>query len=364
MALLIGTTGGLWELDCAPTGRRRWLVERPRHMLRRQSIAALAPLPEGGVMAMTEHAHLWYHLSPERRWYHLPITLPATHSSSRPLHVTALTAAPKDRLWLGGAPGCLYSTTITMSPHLAWKTCLAIGDLGDVKHWWGPVDVASPLIAAILLDPRDARSLTVAVAVGGIYHSADGGVTWASQHAGIAPLVHHTSAHYGAHRNVQRLQRHPRHPGILYAATESAFYRTRATGDTWTWDDITPPHAREALELPGDLLPHPQDGDTIFAIMPLTEDASCCTLWQSHDGGAQWEEMTGAPILPASSHAAQARTIVPQTIRLCASQTDPPRLAIITPHGDILVSAPGNFATWQRRATRLGAVTSVCWVEE
>jgi hypothetical protein len=364
VALLIGTTGGLWELNCAPTGRWRWLGDRPRHMLRGQPVASLASLPEGGTLAMTEHARLWYRLPPEHRWCHLPISLPATHTASGPLRVTALTAAPADRLWIGGAPIRLFSTTITMSPRLAWKACPAMGDLEDAKHWWGPVDAAAPLVTAILLDPRDARSMTVAVAVGGIYHSTDGGATWTPQHAGIVPLVHHMSEHYGAHRNVQRLLRHPLHHDTLYAATESAFYRTSATGDTWTWNDITPPHARESLEVPGDLLPHPQDGNAIFAVLPLVEDASCCTLWQSRDGGAQWEEVHGAPVLPAASHADSMRTIVPQTIRLCASPADPPQLAIVTPHGDVLVSSPGDFTAWQRKATRLGVVTSVGWTEE
>jgi len=333
-------------------------------MLRWQPIAALAPLPEGGILAMTEHARLWYRLPPERRWYHLPIALPGTDAPSGQVRITALTAAPEDQLWLGSAPARLFSTTITMSPRLTWKTCPAVGDLGDAKQWWGPVDVAAPLVTAVLLDPRDARSMTVAVAVGGIYHSTDGGATWMPQHAGIIPLVHHTSEQYDAHRNIQRLLRHPRHPDILYAATESAFYRTLATGDDWTWDDITPAHARESLELPGDLLPHPHDGDIAFAILPLVEDASCCTLWQTHDSGAQWEEVHGAPILPVPSHDSSAHTILPQTIRLCASHAEPPQLAIITPHGDIMVSARGDFTSWQRRATRLGTVTSVCWEED
>ena len=360
--LLIGTTTGLWEIGALPGRRWWWRRQLQRRALENKAIGALAALADGSVMAATSDGKLWQRTL-DQRWHRYTLDQPDVDDAPQDLVTTALAASIDAQLWRGTAPVSLWHTSLTAHADRTWRACATLQTQPEAAQWWGPIDASAPLITAITPDPRDAAVAMVAIAVGGIYHTANGGETWQPRHTGIAPLLHHDKRSYDAHRDVLSLTRHPSFPDTLYATTESAMYRADLTSDEWSWIDITPPHARELMELPGMITPATHDRDTAFAMLPLSDDDGRCTLWQTQDGGASWGEYAAAPKLPLPTMTTGADHLHAATIQVAVSRADPERIALITPDGNVFLTEADDATKWLHAATDLGKVTCACWTE-
>ena len=85
------------------------------------------------------------------------------------------------RVWCGTIPGGLFRSDDSGD---SWSLVRALWDLEARKHWMGAgMDYVG--IHSILTDPRDADHVTVGVGVGGIYHTTDGGESWAAIGEGL-----------------------------------------------------------------------------------------------------------------------------------------------------------------------------------
>lgn len=333
--LLIGTADGLCELA---TQERRG---RGRRHLWRQPIAALAAW-RGMVAAMTADGAIW-----RRGWwgwrrrYRQPVT------SDRP---TALAIGPDQTLWEGTAPARLW-----MHRNSTWQLCQSLRELPSAGEWWGLEDATIPRMTAIAPDPRDPQSLAIAIAVGGVFSSTDGGHTWMTHNDGIAPIYPPEAHASEAHRDVVALHRHPGFPNVLYATTESGYYRAEIADTAWHWRDCTP-HALPCQAGPlSDCLPLPPERDSALAILPLPGQSGLVTLWRTADAGSTWQPIADAPHLNWN-----ADDVVPSVgrFRIVVAE-DVAGIAIITPYGDIWVrDAQG---TWTQLASDVGMVTSALW---
>jgi len=85
------------------------------------------------------------------------------------------------RVWCGTIPGGLFRSDDSGD---SWSLVRPLWDLEARKHWMGAgMDYAG--IHSILIDPRDADHVTVGGSVGGIYHTTDGGESWAAIGEGL-----------------------------------------------------------------------------------------------------------------------------------------------------------------------------------
>ena len=75
-------------------------------------------------------------------------------------------------------------------------------------------------VKAIRQHPQHPRALLVAVAMGGMIASLDGGLTWSERHQGLS-------------REVNDLALHPARPARVYAATGGGFFRSDDLASTW-----------------------------------------------------------------------------------------------------------------------------------
>ncbi len=330
--LLVGTSEGIIEFDEPALGARRRLWRTP-------PIVALAtrgntPLAATAAGEIWQRGHLGW-----RRYLTPPL------AAEMP---TALAIAGDGALWLGTTPACLWR-----AHDRSWSRITALSDHASTHHWWGLDDASAPRVVAISPDPRDPASLVVAIAVGGIYHTMDGGATWQAMHDGISPLCPPGPQTAVAHRDVVALQRHPHFFNISYAATESAIYRIEFLNGEGHWRDITPQVATPLPLCPQALIPIPRERGGALALMAPRAEAEQMSLWRTFDAGSNWESGSDLPLIQRPS--------VDQLAR-CQLLLAPwsPDITLLMLHGTIwLKDARTN---WSILASDLGQLTSALWL--
>jgi len=95
--------------------------------------------------------------------------------------VWGLEVAPDGRLWAGCLPAGLF---ISSDGGASWQLVASLWNRPERREWFGGgYDHAG--IHSILIDPRDASHVTVAISCGGVWQTRDGGASWTNTSAGM-----------------------------------------------------------------------------------------------------------------------------------------------------------------------------------
>src|SRR5215207_5634066 len=144
----------------------------------------------------------------------------------------------------------------------------------------------------IVLDPRDAKRLLVAISTGGVYIS-DGGGNWRASNSGVRAQFLPEDQRYPEYGQcVHKVARDATKLDTLYLQNHWGLYRSDDNGGAWT--DI-------ANGVPTDfgfpIVAHPHRTGTAY-IIPLgsemerwTAEAKC-RVYRTGDAGASWEALT------------------------------------------------------------------------
>jgi photosystem II stability/assembly factor-like uncharacterized protein len=142
----------------------------------------------------------------------------------------------------------------------------------------------------ILLDPKTADRMFVAISAAGAFRSDDKGATWRPINRGLhSQFIPDPDAEVG--HCVHRIAMHPAQPATLYMQKHWDVMRSDDAGDSW----------REVSgNLPTDfgfvIDVHAHEPETIF-VVPIKSDSEHFPLdgklrvYRSRTGGEQWEEM-------------------------------------------------------------------------
>jgi photosystem II stability/assembly factor-like uncharacterized protein len=143
----------------------------------------------------------------------------------------------------------------------------------------------------ILLDPRDAGRIFVAISSAGAFRSDDGGATWRPVNHGLhSEQIPDPRAEVG--HCVHRIARHPARPDVLFMQKHWDVMRSDDAGETW----------REVSgNLPSDFgFPidvHAHEPETIY-VVPIKSDSEHyppegkLRVYRSRTGGNEWEALT------------------------------------------------------------------------
>jgi hypothetical protein len=149
--------------------------------------------------------------------------------------VWGLEAGPGE-LWAGCLPAGLFHSR---DGGASWRLVRSLWDRPERREWaGGGYDHAG--IHSILVDPRDAAHVTVAVSSGGVWQTRDRGETWACTSKGM--LAEYMPAERREDPNVQdphRIDRCLAHPDVLWCQHHCGLYRS--CDDGLQWDLIAPP---------------------------------------------------------------------------------------------------------------------------
>ncbi len=148
----------------------------------------------------------------------------------------ASSAPPASRLWAGCLPAGLFTST---DGGASWQLVQSLWEQPERKDWFGGgYDHAG--IHSILIDPRDARHVTVAVSSGGVWQSRDAGESWTCTSAGLKaeympPERRDDPSIQDPHRIAQCLSQ----PDVLWMQHHCGLYRSSDGG--LHWDAIAAP---------------------------------------------------------------------------------------------------------------------------
>jgi photosystem II stability/assembly factor-like uncharacterized protein len=331
--LFVGTADGVVTLEregpdgaWAPTARA----------LQGQHVGSLLLEPRrGGIFAGTHRGGLYASLDGGQTWE--PRSRGLNHDN-----VYTLASVERDGaivLYAGTQPAHLYQSTDYGE---RWDELPALRQVADIDRWTFPAPPHVAHVKDVAFDPRDSRTMYVAVEQGALLKSADGGQTWRE-----------LDSHYGAdnlwYKDIHRLAISPTHPDRLYMTSGDGLYRSEDAGETW--EHVTDTTAR--IGYPDGLLLSPEADTTLFMagghtspnVWRESHDANAA-IARSTDGGRTWEFLSqGLPDYLWENVEALSMAVWPGGFSLFAG----------TARGEVFAS-DDRGTTWSRIAAGLPRV--------
>lgn len=262
-------------------------------------------------------------------------------------------AAQPGRWYAGTAPAGLFSSD---DGGTTWDPVAGFNDHPMNPKW--AAGLATPdgeLLHSIIVDPRDARHLYVAISVGGVFESTDGGRDWAPLNEGIeADFLPDPSVPYGQDPHCVTL--HPANPDRLYQQNHCGLYRIDRPARRWQRIGRAMPKAIGDIGFPvvvdradpDAAWVIPMDGTSVW---PRTSVGGRPAVFGTRNGGRSWRRLDrGLP----RKHA--WFTVLRQA--MCADAASPPSLYFGTTAGEVWQGRAGG-SHWRRIAEHLPEIYSV-----
>ena len=351
--LCIGTSKGLF-LATSDDGRQSWEIGPPHFPMTAVyavGIDARRATPRLLVGASSSHFGPSVAISDD---------LGATwqEPDASPLAFPASADAAVERVWQFAqspiAPEVVYAGT---QPSALFRsddggaTFQLMSGLWDHPHRpsWG-AGFGGQAIHTVLPHPEDPDRILVAMSTGGVYRSADGGVSWNPANKGIkAYFFPDPWPEFG--QCVHKVARDAGDPDRLYAQNHHGVYRSDNGGDNW--ESI-------AAGLPADfgftMVAHPSQPGVLYTF-PVEADgrryppALRCRVYRSSDAGDSWEMLSAG--LPEGD-------FYPVVLRdaMCVDDADPAGVYFGTRSGEVFGSVDGGDH-WSPVAAHLPDVLTV-----
>ncbi len=144
--------------------------------------------------------------------------------------VWALEASPDGRLWAGCLPAGLFTS---QDGGASWQLVNSLWERPERKEWLGGgYDHAG--IHSILVDPRDASHVTVAISCGGVWQTRDGGGSWTNTSAGmVADFMPPERREDPNIQDAHRIAHCAAHPDVIWCQHHGGLFRSTDGGLTW-----------------------------------------------------------------------------------------------------------------------------------
>ena len=299
--LLVGTQDGVVTLEQTAAGWR----EAHRGLVGHHVCALIGEPVSGNYYAGTHDAGVF--ISPDGQ--HWQSAGPGMDESN----VFSLTSVRRPdgsvRLYAGTEPAALFESRDLGQ---SWQRLGGLDQATGHDSWMFPAPPFIAHIKQIAIHPQDADRIYVCVEQGGLYSSADAGVTWTEHTAGMPNDAH-------------RVLLHPTRPGRLFLANGFFFNRSDDGGRTWF-------EMREQTQKIGyadPLVCHPRRPETMFVsgafATPDTwvKGSAKVSIARTDDGGDTWQYARGG--LPAEfkpSVEAMSLEAVGEACRVFIGNTD------------------------------------------
>jgi hypothetical protein len=308
LLVLVGTRKGAWlfhEHADAPPGPGRWQADGPHFLGHNISHLALDARDGRTLLAAAKTGHLgptvFRSTDFGRNW----------QEAKRP----PAFAAPRDGMaaravdhtfWLAPSteaePGVWYAGT---SPQglfrsedggITWVPFSCINDDPRYREWMGTVQDGTPdgpKLHSIIVDPRDAKHLYVAMSGGGVHESLDGGLTFAPIVDGME-VVEGFDASTITFHDAHCVRLCPTNPDRLYQQNHCGIYRLDRPSTHW--ERIGRNMPAEVGDIGFPMVVHPRDQDTAWVfpmdgtqVWPRTSPAGKPAVYATRDAGSTWQ---------------------------------------------------------------------------
>ncbi|MEO8654824.1 MAG: sialidase family protein [Ramlibacter sp.] len=289
--LWVGTRKGLFAVR---PDAGRWRMARP--LFPGEPVTQLAMAADGSAYAALRLGHfgvkLWKSTAGGSEWKEVAAPAFPPKPDSGPWQddptpwtvdqVWGLEAAPDGRLWAGCLPAGLFTSS---DGGASWQLVERLWNRPERREWLGGgYDHAG--IHSILIDPRDASHVTVAISCGGVWQTRDGGASWANTSAGmVAGFMPPERREDPNIQDPHRVDQCLADPDVLWCQHHGGIFRSVDGGMRWQ------------------AVPHPQPSGFGFAVaahpldpqrawfVPAHSDAQrmapegCMVVTETRDGG-------------------------------------------------------------------------------
>ena len=172
------------------------------------------------------------------------------------------------------------------------KTWKELPGLRQAKgHLWQP-GAGGMAVHTILLDPKNANRIYVAISAGGAFRTDNGGQTWKPINKGLKSPFELPDPDAEVGHCVHRITLHPSRPDVLFMQKHWDVLRTENAGEQWTEVSGNLP---SDFGFPIDV--HAHEPETIF-VVPIKSDSEHyppegkLRVYRSKTGGNDWEALT------------------------------------------------------------------------
>jgi hypothetical protein len=170
-----------------------------------------------------------------------------------------------------------------------WTELRGLREHGSGPQW--QPGAGGMCLHTIVLDPRDADHMTVAISAAGVFRTDDGGGSWRPINQGLlSDGIPSAAAEVG--HCVHKLAMHPDRPDTLFMQKHWDVMRSDDGGEQWT---------EISGNLPTDfgftIAVHAHEPETVY-VVPITSDShhfppeGRLRVYRSRTGGNEWEGLT------------------------------------------------------------------------
>jgi len=158
-------------------------------------------------------------------------------------------------------------------------------------HLWQP-GAGGMCLHKILIDPRDANRMFVAISAAGAFRTTDGGETWQPINKGLKSQYELPDSEADVGHCVHSIAMHPSRPDVLFMQKHWDVMRSDNCGDSWY---------EVSGNLPTDfgfpIAVHSHEPDTVY-VVPIKSDSEHfppdgkLRVYRSRNGGQEWQALT------------------------------------------------------------------------
>jgi len=170
-----------------------------------------------------------------------------------------------------------------------WQELSGLRGHGSGPHW--QPGAGGMCLHTIIVDPRDADRIYVAISAAGAFRTTDGGKTWTPINRGLkSEGIPDPQAEVG--HCVHRIAMHPDRPEVLFMQKHWDVMRSDDGGDSWHEISGNLP---TDFGFPIDV--HAHEPETVY-VVPITSDMhhfppdGKLRVYRSRTGGNEWEPLT------------------------------------------------------------------------
>ena len=305
--VLVATRKGAW-LYHGDAARKSWRADGPHFLGHNVSHVLLDPRDGRTLLAAAKTGHLgptiFRSTDLGKSWKEAarpPAFAKAADGTGRSVDHTFWLAPgraqDRDVWYAGTSPQGLFRST---DGGVTWDPFSIINDDPQFREWMGTQQDGTPdgpKLHSIIIDPRDANHLYIAMSGGGVHESTDGGRSWRTLIKGMdvvegfgfdpaKPTFHDPHC----------IRICPTNPDRLYQQNHCGIYRLDRPSDTWVRIGRSMPKQVGDIGFP--LVVHPHDPDTAWVfpmdgtqVWPRTSPGGKPAAYVTRNGGKTWQRL-------------------------------------------------------------------------
>ena len=318
IVILVATRKGAW-LFHGDAKRKVWQADGPHFLGHTISHLVLDPRDGRTLLAAAKTGHLgptiFRSTNLGRTWKEAkqpPAFLQPSQPAGNNLparsvdHTFWLTpghASERDTWYAGTSPQGLFRSE---DGGVSWAPLPAINDDPQFRSWMGSAQDGTPdgpKLHSILIDPRDASHLYLAMSGGGVHESLDAGRSWATLIKGMEVFEGGDAATPTCH-DPHCVQLCPSNPDRLYQQNHCGIYRMDRSGDRSVgaaedaWQRIGRKMPKRVGDIGFPMVVHPRDADTAWVfpmdgttVWPRTSPGGRPAAYVTRNAGMTWQRL-------------------------------------------------------------------------